>query len=463
MGSPETRASKRSRAEMQSKESQVESMDDTLRLRVSSILVNADQEREIRWGRAEDIRSKARHAKLSAKRKERSTSEDGSESASSQAIDNDIETDEASNDFDPGLATPRMSPMANASSRGVADQAQACCHERSFDPNVSAEQLRCDGFTIVPIQWMKAARLEKMQQELLHDLRRMPEYKHPITHDFVVGGFSALGNPSSFHNSTVRKLRQYAQCELLPIFIQLVQTLPGDQRAWRLEQLIDRVLFRKKSVATQSAKLGRYETPLSSQEDQVYEGWWNLTPDNKDEFICVPGSHLRRNEGPLFADTKKVVHVPSGSILVFHHSLMHEFARKKSKVDTLRLYLGWRFTQQSSPMVNNIEQLLFDQAVIPLKSKQVPPMYGKLHWANWKPRIEEFSKKMDDRCVETKPVKGGSSTVRVVHRQMRSLAEYGFEKYLAYSMDEISMHKPSQDWHIMCGCDQQQHNLALHI
>ena len=158
---------------------------------------------------------------------------------------------------------------------------------------------------------------------------------------------------------------------------------------------------------------------------------------------------------------KVKVRVPAGGILLFHHSLVHEIPAQKSRSDILRLFLGWRLTQQRDPVIQHIDQLLVDQAVIPLKSGQTPQMYGKNHWSAWRGRIVDFTQsRMKDMCTETKTVNSGEhkgSTIRVVHQHMRSLASYGLPKYPEYVPDELSMYKPSQEWFIEHGCDGKKH------
>ena len=45
---------------------------------------------------------------------------------------------------------------------------------------------------------------------------------------------------------------------------------------------------------------------------------------------------------------------------------------------------------------------------MPLKSNQTPPMFAKLHWTNWRDKIEDFTQKyIVDECQETRRVESG--------------------------------------------------------
>jgi hypothetical protein len=359
------------------------------------------------------------------------------------------------------------------------------CHPTRYDAQAKAEELRTEGFTVVPIDWMTGARLVATQQRLVNELHSMPEFKQP-TDTFVLGGFSALGNPSSFHNLTVRELRQQAFSELLPLFSQTIDRLSGGRQQWKLEQLIDRVLYRKTSLVPPKESWHRDESPLSKQGDIIFGGWWNLTSNHKDLFSCVPRTHQQAFGGLLrqsstqsgftpikdedmteiYSKRKKLVSVPPGCILIFNQLLVHEILAKKLRVDLLRVFLCWRLTQSSEPLIANISHLLEEQAVVPLKSGQIPPLYAKLHWTNWRSKIVEFTEEnVQGACTEMKQVKSGKDAgenVVVVHQHMRSLTAYAFPKYPDYSREEASLYKPSSRWtKILCGLDNQVHDLVL--
>ena len=66
---------------------------------------------------------------------------------------------------------------------------------------------------------MNKQKRESIRLVLKNTLRQMPEFKPRTTQQmrepWGMGGFSALGNPSSFHNPFVRKMRAYAMYEVI--------------------------------------------------------------------------------------------------------------------------------------------------------------------------------------------------------------------------------------------------------
>ena len=143
---------------------------------------------------------------------------------------------------------------------------------------------------------------------------------------------------------------------------------------------------------------------------------------------------------------------PLATSSYFLKYIVHEvIAAKQKKGVSIRLFTGWRTTASDVSVVENLDSLLEDQAVIPLKSGQFPPMYATLHWTNWVSKIEEFSKCLNPKCVEAKIMGSGNrkgSAFSVVHRHMKSLKHYGFKRYPAYSARERSIHTPNKVWKV---------------
>jgi hypothetical protein len=96
-----------------------------------------------------------------------------------------------------------------------------------------SESLIQNGYLVLP-----APKIENLREEFIETCKKFPEFK-PNAEFYILGGFSALGNPGSFHNLFVRKLRQLALPVVLPVLRDIV-----DGR--KLEQVIDRMLYRPK-------------------------------------------------------------------------------------------------------------------------------------------------------------------------------------------------------------------------
>jgi hypothetical protein len=324
-----------------------------------------------------------------------------------------------------------------------------------------------NGYVIVPVMWMDEKKRRETRSIIRDQCRDMQEFKKNAA-SYVMGGFGALGNASSFHNPIVRLLRQYAMYEVVPLMTHVIAE--GEQ----LEQLIDRLMIRTSGKSPTVETWHRDEALCAKDTDRVFGGWWNFD-DSDQTFSCVAGSHknVTGNNGfskikgaEKILEVKKLsikVSVPPGHIIVFYERILHEVAAYKKKNDQYRLFLGWRLTDEESPLVP-IDDILTDQGVVPLKSGQIPPMYADMHWNFWRDDIAKFSMGVDERCLETKTVKGGRAmgeTHIVVHRKMKSLKDYNFQRYHPYTNDERCMHKPRQTWNVRRGSDNQKHTIDL--
>ena len=158
---------------------------------------------------------------------------------------------------------------------------------RSYDTKRAVAFLNERGYIVIDFPWMTPSKLIQIKREFDTTLRQFREYKEGAN-EYVMGGFSALGNPSSFHNTLVRTLRMNAMAELIPLFKEYISELEGDD--WKLEQDIDRMLFRKQGKSPSRETFHRDEAINAEDSDKIFGGWINL--DTHDQFFsCVPGTH----------------------------------------------------------------------------------------------------------------------------------------------------------------------------
>jgi hypothetical protein len=314
-----------------------------------------------------------------------------------------------------------------------------------------------------------------IKAEFLRTARDFPEFLPSKTDDlFVLGGFAALGNPSSFHNMCVRQLREWAMSALLTqVFQPYVRAYCPAPATVRLEQIWDRMLIRVPAANVTGEAWHRDVAKRTEAEDVVFGGWLNLdaTPQY---FCCAPGSAAKfageegfykipKAELAGWDKQKRMIEIPPGFILIFNETLVHTVlpSAKSKRADpdpNCRLFLGWRLTQSVHPLlpiVSNttpeeyVEQVMAKQAAPLLKSGQGTAMYAQLHWTNWRDQIETFSEGLHDVCKEYIEVRSGDHQGEVRHivaRYMSNLEDYGLPMYPAYTEAEKTMHYPHQHW-----------------
>tara|TARA_B100000902_G_C27267739_1_gene894548 strand:- start:663 stop:1646 length:984 start_codon:yes stop_codon:yes gene_type:complete len=325
------------------------------------------------------------------------------------------------------------------------------------------KQLQTDGYLVIPV--LSSQVLALTREQLKMEMLDMPEFKNGMkgfVDGFVMGGFSALGNPSSFHLPTVRLLRLWVQNVGFDIFKEVMPE-------FNMEQIVDRLLFRPTTKRVSSESWHRDETPC---KDTVFGGWINL--DFKDQYFSgCPGTHLdmssqagfnkiSKEEYAKYEKLKKEICIPPGHLFIFYEHMVHEV--KPSKSEMLRLFVGWRLTKSTQSIHGEeLKKYLETQASIPVKSGQKAPMYAHMHWTNWVDKIKQFSENIQDVCKEHKQ-RGGKTPgmYHVVHRYMKSLKEYNLEMYPSYTKEELDILMPNTQFKTLkMGSESEYHILKL--
>ena len=270
------------------------------------------------------------------------------------------------------------------------------------------ESLIKNGYMLVKV--LDTSNLQSYQTDFLNTIESFPEYKRNPTSKsigengfpilYTLGGFSAFGNPASFHNNFVRNLRIRCRNAVVPIFKILLESRfdygsPNTQE-FKFEMLIDRMMYRYKSVSPSIESWHRDVIPSNRilEDDEVYGGWINL--DKEPQFFsCILGSHLNIKQkevlqgfdaAPLeykkiLNNKKSLVEIPPGHMIVFPQYIMHEVLGKKAGRNMMRLFTGWRLTRGSLSLYTKKE--FDDFAVISLPGGMKPPMYSKQHIMSW--------------------------------------------------------------------------------
>lgn len=310
------------------------------------------------------------------------------------------------------------------------------CYDPANGYTNPVNKLKTDGYVVLRAN---IGDLGKIRSDIDMEIKNFQEFKNDASDRYPLGGFSAYGNPSSFHNMTVRDIREKSYNVVSPL---LSEYSPSHMK----HMIIDRLLVRPPGRKMSKETWHRDEAATSKDDDVIFGGWINLN-DEPSFFSCVPTSHigvvghggfskLDDDQKRMYTHNKVLVKIPPGYILVFNEKIVHEVLPTKNKHPIYRVFLGWRLTQSDQPLDNDLLTKLVTQAPIPLKSGQYPPMYAKLHLVNWKDRLEKYSENFDPKCTVRLPSKNGGETT-VVDRHMKSLHYYGYKLYPSYSLDEV--------------------------
>jgi hypothetical protein len=295
-------------------------------------------------------------------------------------------------------------------------------------------------------------------KQLLKDITLYPEFKNmgDITKvkdldnvRFVGGGFSALGNASSFHSTAVRDMRQFIYRKVEPFFQEIARILGGN---WYWHELLDRLQIKPAGAVGSSESWHRDNMPGALSEDISFGGWFCFDKrGGAQHFICAQGTHFLGNangKGFEKVDRKNIKDleirkhkytVPVGSIIIFDSTIYHQVCPKKFKKVQLRLFTGFRMSKSPDLVpfcVDYVKQNVFSELSVPLiKSAQSPPMYPNMWFSIFRKKLKVFSASFIEECISKK--------TGYVKKHMPSLKDLGYEIiYKKYSIDEINMYTP---------------------
>lgn len=309
------------------------------------------------------------------------------------------------------------------------------------------------GYTVVPLYSLQQTALAR--ENVASEIAAFTETNEGRV---ILGGFAALGNPSSFHNPTVRGIREDAH----PVAKKAIAEAFAET-GHRFEQIIDRLRWNEPDQTPSKESWHRDIAPGTKTGDVVFGGWVNLDPVPQ-EFCCVPCTHreepARGSQG--FAKISKerhkelesrsqLVQIPPGHMLIFDERLVHCVLGTKKKEPSCRLFLGWRLTHSDEPLIKDLDKLLRRQAVMPLKSGQFPRIFPKLYWTNWRSKLTSLEQTY--KVTFKFPVKSGAdkgAVFRLPHSpsgHMQSLKELSrknptIRRYKNYSDSEKRLLRP---------------------
>lgn len=324
----------------------------------------------------------------------------------------------------------------------------------SANASANASDLEERGVATIPVVLLE--HLKRISEQFAGLPGGFPEFLPGAT-DYVMGGFKAFGNPSSFHNKLVRWLRQYAMAAAIPLLRELAKADPD----LKLEQLVDRMMIRPSGVNVAAESVHRDGPKEGNSNSRVtLGGWINLNHDRSQYFRCVPGTHghetatgfqkMSKEDAGKYASKLVDIEVPPGCLVLFHENIVHAVRGGKSTTPELRLFMGWRLTTEDTPLIPDIKTRLTQFQAVPMKSGQLPPLYAALHWTNWSKKIVEFARTVHPVYRVNRTVQSGKNEGKVLpvcERFWKGLVEAGLHPLPPiYTEDELEMHTPNTRW-----------------
>jgi len=333
-------------------------------------------------------------------------------------------------------------------------------------PDYQAHLVR-EGWVVIPTSLgSDREKLDSVRSAFDEHFRQSPELLNARPEDptwkNVLGGFAALGNPSSFHHKFVRKMREMCEAAVLD-----EDALPLNGR--RLEQCFDRMMRRIPGESTDVESWHRDEALNTQPGDDIFGGWINL--DNESQFFsCAPGTHTEdgvhdRNDGfaritspeekahyQAIADAHGPVEIPPGHILIFYERLVHEVLKVTATRIMRRLFLGWRATMAHEPLFGQPQTDAWIQSQAPpkIKSGQKPAIYPSAYYnfpRNFQKLTNFCVSVFVPQCLYQHAVQSGAqagTTWTRVERNMRGLADYNLPMHPAYEPEERKILFPSR-------------------
>jgi hypothetical protein len=336
------------------------------------------------------------------------------------------------------------------------------------------------GYVTVPTPFAEQDERRLGRKRFDKMLRESPEFRKPDHTDMkkwtpllcVLGGFAALGNPSSFHHEFIRRVRE------ILLHTVLVNGVLPIERGDYVEKPFDRVTIRRPGQTPTGESLHRDEAATARDKDTIFGGWLNLD-DTCQTFLCAPGTHIEvggRNKGfakiehpdekSHYAKQIRSIRIPPGHMLVFYERIVHEVAPIKRVGDTsmYRVHCGFRLTKHTDPLFTKCEtnKWIDEQAVPRIKSGQWPAVFPSnytnfpngTNLASGMKNADWLSKWSQDTFVDqvlVDKVIGGKGAwagtkQRRVEAVMRSLSTYKLKMHASYSENERGVLFPKTQW-----------------
>ena len=346
---------------------------------------------------------------------------------------------------------------------------------------------------VVTIPILDAEELLIEQRGYSETMREFPEYqRHPDNPDltpngeqliYVLGKFAALGNPASFHSLWVRRLRLKAYQKVRDrILLPLMQSRFAHRFGTGFtEMLCDRLMHRLPGQAPEAESFHRDVIPAEfiDENDEIFGGWINLDSTNQ-QFSAVRGSHLGVSLHQLRAGFARVpaeqiplvkpyatkrpgpfgpIVCPPGHMIMFPQYIVHQVMGIPAQHIMKRLFTGWRMCTTPNTLHPDKIPRLQAQAIMPLPSNQLPPMFSLHHGSAWMNRefhpvsrtdpIEYSTSGWLRETLKPTILRPDLRSLRFLdslqHYEANSTAEDDIKMYTPYSRDELACYRPVPD------------------
>lgn len=156
-----------------------------------------------------------------------------------------------------------------------------------------------------------------------------------------------------------------------------------------------------------------------------------------------PPEHIEH----ICTGNKQRYEIPPGHVVIFPQYIIHEVVSKKADRDMMRVFTGWRTTSETTFLHADMRERFLRQAIIPLASGQLPPMYSANHISFLKNKPFKPIPKNDVKVtVETwsrASIKDVFVVDKIAQRFMESLKTSGVAMYDPYTESEIREYMPS--------------------
>lgn len=268
------------------------------------------------------------------------------------------------------------------------------------------------------------------------------------TQNYVLGGFGAYGNPSSYHNQMVKQLRKLAFDKIIEtqVFNRYLREIrPDTHQNYKLECLFDRMMHRHKNQKPSAETAHRDIVPSEYNnqlhDNHIFGGWINLSSQYQ-YFVGLPGSHIdiigddqngfykldvNSDEYRHYQNNKVKYPIAPGEMIIFSQHLLHEVLAKKSEIEQFRLFTGWRLTLSNNLLFPSKVDTINNLDIPMLPSGQLPQMFSKCHMMFKNKPFFWLGKDVDEE-LRGSLLRWWRTTMRVpFSRHLKSLREYNFD------------------------------------